>query len=187
MSKFILLFFVAIFFTLISCGGQNKSLASMEQTKDKTSSLTFGWFNGSCFATTKSNLRAETEILVIVLGDPQSISSAKVVEPAKVQDCPPLSSDRRERNESEGLRFYKVKSDQIFNLAIGVVGNVSRTSILGGVVHLDLDNDGTFERFTHCATSDGISFDIWGSRPYEQKPIWSGFYYLGYDVERNCP
>ncbi len=147
----------------------------------------FGWLDSHCFAVQQSNLSSETEILVVILDDPQTFSFAQIVGPASAQRCGPLASDRRERNESEGLHFYEVKSDQSFDLAIGVIGEISEPKIMNQRMQADVGGDGTIERFSHCATSDGISFDVWASAPYEQAPIWSGFYYLGYDVERNCP
>jgi hypothetical protein len=185
MSNLKLLLVIAVF-TLVSCA-QFKDSSATEQVENKTAASIFGWFDGSCFATMENNLSPDTEILVVVLDDPQILSAAKVVGPANAQMCGPMSSDRRQQNESGGLSFYQVKSDHTFGLAIGVVGAVARASIINDVVMADLGNDGIFERFTHCATNEGISFDIWASTPYEQNPLWSGYYYLGYDVERNCP
>lgn len=185
MLKLKILFFIVLF-TLVSCALSRES-ALTEQAKDKTTAEILGWFDGTCFATSESNLDQGTEIFVVMLDDPQSISVAKVIGPANPKTCGPLSADRREQNKSEGLSFYEVKSDDVFGLAIGVIGEVSQPKIKKGVVQADLGNDGTVERFTLCATNDGISFDIWASTPYEVDPIWSGHYYLGYDVERTCP
>jgi len=98
-----------------------------------------------------------------------------------------VSADRRKHNLSEGVSFYEVKSAKVFDFAIGVVGDVSEPRVKEGVVHVGIGSDGIFERFTFCATSEGLSFNVWASAPFEKDPVWSGYYYLGYDVERTCP
>lgn len=173
-------------FTLLSCT-HFKSEFPNEQATHKAAATVFGWFDGNCFATMRGDLKLDADIFVVNLDAPQTVSSAKVVDMAKAETCGPLSSDRRQQNESEGLKFYTVKSDHALALAIGVVGELPQSSIIDGSVQADIGNDGSFESFSYCATSEGLSFDIWPSTPYEQEPVWSGYYYLGYDIERNCP
>jgi len=48
-------------------------------------------------------------------------------------------------------------------------------------------NDDLPDSFSYCAASEGISFDAWSAIPYKSKNLWSGYYYLGYDIESNCP
>jgi hypothetical protein len=55
--------------------------------------------------------------------------------------------------------------------------------VKGGI---DLTGDGTAETFTQCSTSEGISFSVWSGKPYAGEPLWSGYYYLGYDTEVIC-
>jgi hypothetical protein len=38
-----------------------------------------------------------------------------------------------------------------------------------------------------CVTSEGVKFSAWEGEPYRGTPLWSDYYYLGYDVEPNCP
>lgn len=179
------LFLIAVF-SLISCESFRES-SLKDHANDKAMAEMFGWFDGNCFAIASKSLSPGTEIFVVTLDSPQSISSVKVVGSANEQRCGPLSPDRRAQNISEGLSFYEVKPDDGIGLAIGVIGEISQPKTREGVVQADLGNDGTFERFTLCATNEGLSFDIWTSTPYEHEPIWSGYYYLGYDVERTCP
>jgi hypothetical protein len=68
------------------------------------------------------------------------------------------------------------------DLGIGVTGEARRVD--GG---LDLDGDGTPENFTQCSISEGVSFGVWRGTPYQGVALWSGYYYLGYDTEANCP
>lgn len=187
MLKLKVLFYTVVFtLALVSCAPSEKSILT-ENKVDKADTVLFGWFDHGCFATLKKNLSQGTKIFVVTLDDPQLISSAKVIGPANPQNCGPLAADRRQQNESEGLSFYEIKSADTFGLAIGVIGEVSHAKVKNGVVRAELGNDGTFERFTLCATSEGLSFGVWALKPYEGKAIWSGYYYLGYDVERTCP
>jgi len=137
--------------------------------------------------TSEKNINPGTDILLVLLNEPQSVSTAKVVEPANSKTCGPLAEERRERNISEGESFYEVKSSTVYYLAIGVIGDVSQPKVENGLVLADIGNDGNFERFTLCATSEGLSFGIWNSKPYTNKPVWFGYYYLGYDVDSTCP
>ena len=178
--------FFIVLFALASCATRDEPTL-VESLKEKINTEIYGWFDGDCFATLEKNLSPETEILVVLLDDPPSISLAKIIGPANLQTCGPLSNDRREQNEADGLSFYEVESQKELGLAIGIIGKVSQPKIINGVVRADIGNNGITEHFTLCATNDGISFDIWVSKPYEKSRIWSGFYYLGYDVERTCP
>jgi len=94
--------------------------------------------------------------------------------------CAPLMQDRRRSNSQ--WSFYELRLSGKADLGIGVTGNVTRAN--GGI---DLDGDGVPEKFTQCATSEGVSFRAWNGMPYQGKPLWTGYYYLGYDTEANCP
>jgi len=55
-------------------------------------------------------------------------------------------------------------------LASGIIDDVYLIKIKAGKVYADLGNDGTLEQFSLCATNDGISFDVWSSKPYNGSP-----------------
>ena len=146
-----------------------------------------GWFDGLCFASHSTQIESGTRLSVITVDEPQKVYSAIIVGPADIRNCGPLAKERREINEAGGLHFYNVTSTDTINLAIGLIADNLKFITINSHVLSDINNDGKLNRFTHCATSEGISFDIWNSKPYKEKPLWSGYYYLGYDVERNCP
>ena len=81
-----------------------------------------------------------------------------------------------------GLEVRAQLLHQAVDLGIGVLGETK--VVQGGI---DLTGDGRPETFTQCATSEGVSFRVWSGTPYQGLPLWSGYYYLGYDVEANCP
>lgn len=180
------LLFMCIAIFLGSCE-QLKDESTEVSTKDILGQEVFGWFHGACFATSQSNLSKGTRIFVVVLNDPQSTLKATIRGLATVKNCTPLTPDRQKQNHLQGLFFYETNLESSFDLAIGVIGEVSQPHIGGKIIKADIGNNGVVEYFTHCATAEGISFSIRNSTPYETKPLWSGYYYLGYDVERTCP
>jgi len=179
------LFYVSLF-AFASCDRFQQ--ADLNEPSDhKIYKTSFGFLHNRCFVTSGKNISPGTDILLVLLNKPQSVSRAKVVGPANSKTCGPLAEDRHERNIFEGESFYEVKSSAEYDLAIGIIGDVSQSKVENGLVLADIGNDGNFERFTLCATSEGISFGIWNSKPYTDKPVWTGYYYLGYDVDRTCP
>ena len=146
-----------------------------------------GWIDSNCFAVTEKNLAKGTEIFIVTLDGPQAITSASIIGPANMDSCGPLAADRRTHNISQGLSFYEIKPAKPLGTAIGVVGRVTNAKVKNESVLADIDADGKSEQFSMCATSEGLSFDVWKSAPFKTKALWSGYYYLGYDVERTCP
>ena len=95
--------------------------------------------------------------------------------------CPALLQDRRKPNESK-WSFYELQLPAPVDVGIGIAGQVN--IVTGG---LDLNGDGVPEKFTQCASSEGIWFRVWSGPPYQGTPLWSGYYYLGYDTDVTCP
>ena len=146
-----------------------------------------GWLDSNCFAVAKKGLPNGTELFVVTLDGPQAVASATIIGPANAESCGPMAADRREYNLSQGLSFYDIKSSTPFGTAIGILAKVTNAKVSNENVLADINNDGKPEQFSMCATSEGLSFDVWKSAPFKTKALWSGYYYLGYDVERTCP
>ena len=95
-------------------------------------------------------------------------------------------------NAEDDKSFYliskpkKIQAEATVNFGIAVVFD-ARGSLLPVSEMIDLNNDGLPDSFSYCATSEGISFDAWSAIPYKSKNLWSGYYYLGYDIQSNCP
>jgi len=141
-----------------------------------------GWVTGSCLATANQALAAGTPIAVVSLADKVSIAEGRVVgRTTSEAACPALMQERRKINESK-WSFYELTLPAPVDLGIAVTGGSKVAP--GGI---DLTGDGMPEQFTQCATSEGVSFRVWSGTPYQGVPIWSGYYYLGYDVEATCP
>ena len=162
-----------------SVRGQNDTrvAASLEST--------IGWLHKGCFAVKNDALQPKAALVVVKLDEPQTTVPATIVEKTvSSRLCPALLPDRKATNTARGLSFYEVafQDQQSVELGIGIVGAPTV-----GSTGIDVNKDGKPERFTQCATSEGISFGVWGVIWYEGKPLWSGYYYLGYDTQANCP
>ena len=147
-----------------------------------------GWLHGDCLAIDNAGLPEGASLTMIKFGEKQSVAKAKVLRPAQSgDDCPALLEDRRETNAREGRAFYKISPPNGGELAIGILDLRNKIHRKKGHVSVDVNNDGHRDVFTRCSTSEGVSFNVWTHHAYEGKPLWSGYYYLGYDTEANCP
>ena len=177
--------------TAVSLGCRSEPSASPPQQAGAPPSTTaqsiplemrVGWVTGSCLATANKTLTAGSTVTVVSMDDKSTIVDGRVIGGATSDaTCPALLQDRRKQNESK-WSFYELKLAAAVDLGIGVAGDTN--VVQGGI---DLTGDGTPEKFTQCSTSEGVSFRVWGGTPYQGLPLWSGYYYLGYDVEANCP
>ena len=98
--------------------------------------------------------------------------------------CAPLLEDRRAVNAAGGRVFYHLDLPESSSIALGV-GVVGVTPRPGD--GLDIDGNGKAEQFTHCTTSEGISFGAWAGTPYQSEQLWKGYEHLGYDTDPDCP
>jgi hypothetical protein len=57
----------------------------------------------------------------------------------------------------------------------------------GELPQLDIDGDGVIERFSSCASSEGLHLTVSSGEPPKGVEIWHAYYYLGYDTEADCP
>jgi hypothetical protein len=140
-----------------------------------------GWVNGSCLAIMNSALPAAAAVTVVALDDAPAIIAGTIVgATTSSKVCAPLLDDRRRSNDK--WSFYEVRLDGKADVGIGVAGHVTRVD-----EGIDLTGDGMPEQFTKCTTAEGLSFRVWSGKPYTGIPVWSGYYYLGYDTEADCP
>jgi hypothetical protein len=72
-------------------------------------------------------------------------------------------------------------------MAVGLVSAVVNARIVNHIVEFDLNNDGIAEHAGMCLTSEGVQFYISSSSVFDDKALWSDYYYLGYDNKPTCP
>jgi hypothetical protein len=177
----------------MSCGcrGQDSAPPPAPPAAATTSSVTasaaplgmrLGWVTGSCLAIANQSLPPGSPITVASLDDKAAIVDGRVGGvTASEAICPALLPDRRVHNASK-WSFYELKLSAPVDLGIGVIGEAR--AVTGG---LDLNGNGAPEKFTQCASSEGVWFRVWSGPAYQGTPLWSGYYYLGYDTEVTCP
>ena len=133
--------------------------------------LATGWLHGNCLA----------------LGEVQQVVTAKVTGRADgAGECLALLDDRRHANLASGLAFYTIDVDAEMELGIGVV-QTAGSRALTVMELLDTNGDGRRDGFGRCSTSEGVRFSVWADKVGLGTPLWTGYYYLGYDTEADCP
>src|SRR5688572_12934529 len=135
-----------------------------------------GLVSGSCLAIANKDLRVGSGITVVSLDEKELVIDGRVIKrTAPGAKCPTLVQEQQPS-------FYELKLPMTVGQGIAVIGATKLRH--GGI---DLTGDGIPEQFTWCSTSEGFSFEVWAGKPYVGSPLWSGYYYLGFDVEPNCP
>lgn len=140
----------------------------------------FGWVTSGCLAISSDSITSGTTVTVMALDDDKTTVTEALVTGRGTADrkCPVRPAAA---TGDTNLRFYTLSSP--IDVGIAMVGPVSRKN--GGV---DVNGDGHADQFTKCTASEGISFAVWTSgRPHVGEPFWSGYEYLGYDLEPDCP
>ena len=149
-----------------------------------------GWFQGPCLAISNSHLAQGTSVALVVTGEPQKIQPARILEPTtSATTCKALLPDRAKTNATPGVAFYALETTNVgaADMGIGIVEPPAAPAIADGLARADLLRDGQSEVFTSCATSEGIKFAVWTAKSYQGDPRWSGYDYLGYDMQPTCP
>lgn len=149
-------------------------------------SQSIGWLHGGCIALPEADVAVGTGVVLVSL-----VGTEQQVMPARIQgrtdspdDCPALLEDRRRTNLANGLSFYRVEPAPA-EMAIGVLSGSSPPADPGEV--LDTNRDGRRDIFSQCTTAEGVQFSVWAKAVGQGEPLWRGYYYLGYDVESDCP
>lgn len=149
-----------------------------------------GWFQGPCLAVSNQHLAAGTPVALILTGEPQKIQPARILEPTtSPATCKALLPGRAATNATTGITFYALGGGSLgaTDTGIGIAEAPTGLTVVNGLAQVDLDQDGRSEVFSSCTTSEGIRFAVWTGKTYQGEPRWSGYYYLGYDLQPTCP
>jgi len=149
-----------------------------------------GWFQGPCLAISNQHLARGTSVALVVTGDPQKVQLARNLDQTTdPTTCKALMQGRAKMNAKPGLSFYALEAGSVgsTDMGIGIVEPPASLAVVNGLARVDLDQDGQSEVFSSCATSEGIKFAVWTGKAYQGEPHWSGYYYLGYDLQPTCP
>ncbi len=149
-----------------------------------------GWFQGPCLAIPNQHLARGTSVALVIMGEPQKVQQARSLEQTTdPKTCKALIEGRATMNTKPGMFFYALEAGSVgpTDMGIGIVEPPARVAVVNGLAQVDLDQDGQSEVFSSCATSEGIKFAVWTGRANQREPRWSGYYYLGYDLQPTCP
>jgi hypothetical protein len=191
---------VVVFFTLSFITGCQKSDESTMQNSHPESeskppsvfdfNKNIGWLHGTCLAITNDNLISGSKVILVVLGDPQTLIKTTIQGVASAESgCFALFEDRVANNQKKNRSFYSVKlpDSESNTMAIGIVGEDIDITATNNKVNADLNSDGVAEAFGSCQTREGMKFFVWSGGANQGAPLWSDYYYLGYDLQPNCP
>ena len=178
--------FLSAFLLAAACN--NKSNVNGDAQHQFDINTQAGGVHGRCLAIKNKDIKNGENINLIVFDTEQELFHGKVLNKVSdLQTCPALFDDRKDINQSEGYSFYTIATDKKIELAIGLLDNGSKLEKSNKKITGDINRDGKPDFFTQCASSEGIHFGIWSEKPFAGEALWSGYYYLGYDIEPNCP
>ena len=170
----------------VCCALVSACVADDTLVRDTEADHATGWLHGNCLALDDAEVRAGSPVAVVGLGEVQQVVTAKVTGKADgAGECLALLDDRRHANLASGLAFYTIDVDPEMELGIGVV-QTAGSRALTVMELLDTNGDGRRDIFSHCATSEGVRFSVWAEEVGRGAPLWTGYYYLGYDMEADC-
>ncbi|MEK7348384.1 MAG: hypothetical protein AABZ94_05885 [Candidatus Eisenbacteria bacterium] len=73
-------------------------------------------------------------------------------------------------------------------IGIGIVAPRAAFVIREGHVESDVDADGMIERYSECASFEGVHFQIWeGRAPFQGEFVARFYYYVPYALDPTCP
>ncbi len=153
-----------------------------------------------CLVIKNSELEPGTPVTIMTFDDEDRFLTDRVLDlrltgtivgkTASDVNCPPLYDTRGGGNKDDGVSFYALALDDgpLMNpeetvFGIGVLGRPAEDAD-----PIDLDADGFPDSFTACKYYEGFEYVVWSGAPYEGEPVWSSYYYLGYETEEiECP
>lgn len=166
----------------------HSSVGSSQQSASFDFNRHIGWIHGGCLAIKHTELRPGMVVQVITVGSPQRGLKATVTGVATSDSgCLALLPDRMKINQKNGRSFYMLDLQEQANLiAVGLVDYGAELFDVNGTLRMDIDHDGNLETAVSCQTSEGIKFSLAPVDRSDATPVWSDYYYLGYDTKPTC-
>jgi hypothetical protein len=175
---------------LLSCASCRRTEPAPAPTAAFPFAERLGWLHGTCLAISNPKLAGGTPVTLVIMGDPQKVESARIdAKPASPETCQALLPARAQSNAKQGMTFYTLEAKDLHptEMGIGIVESPAEPKIVNGLARVDLALKGQSAVFSSCATTEGIKFGVWPGKAYQGEPLWSAYYYLGYDQHPNCP
>ncbi len=187
LSRQLIIIVLSLF--LSACQDKNASKADANKKESVNFNNHIGWLHNNCLAIKNPGLNSGEKINIIAFKKKQQLYTGSITNKTDTgTSCPQLFEDRKAINVAEGYSFYTIKSDaKKIDIGIGLVGINPTLQKTNNNITGDINGDTLQDYFTQCSSSEGIHFNIWSNKPYKGKAIWTAYYYLGYDLEPNCP
>ncbi len=176
----ILLFISAAAF-LGSCSAEQSS----PKQPQSFSAQNTGWVVNDCLVIENSNLRG-TSVQYVALDHLPLTGTLEVVKLASEKDCKMLTAQQSDKDIAGNYSTYTLNKS-LDGLAVASTNKTFYAEKKDELIKVKIAEQSSLHPLTMCATAEGLSFDIWVDEPFQSQAIWSGYYYLGYDVDRTCP
>ena len=129
---------------------------------------------------------------VIRIEHPQSVVSAKVVEPV---DCPDSKNSALGdlviySATNKTMSRYQIelasKRDELhFHLGIAIVNNSNNVTVKNGIAELEMPGKAPL-RFRQCTGNESLHLAAWEGKPLVGKRVWHAYQHLLYDTVPTC-
>lgn len=184
----------SILFLFAGCENSSKKMNTGQSTEHKiipnNLKESIGWIHGTCLAIRNGKLKPGATVQIVQLSNPQKIFNAKLMGIVDSNSqCLALLSNRAKINKQDGRYFYNLdfnKESQNI-MSVGLIGPALKAKNVNHTVELDLNDDGIREHVSMCLTNEGVQFYISSYHVFDEKALWSDYYYLGYDNQPTCP
>ncbi|THJ32176.1 hypothetical protein E8K88_13085 [Lampropedia aestuarii] len=160
----------ATLISLVGCAVQTQSTAGQQENTFGVQE-NIGWTDAACLAIKNATLVPAQTVWWLETNQLRPARRLQVVAQSADPDvCAALSPGRAEVNQGAGYSFYALSA------------NAAELDF--GIAFLEQAASAQYEA-TSCVTSEGVAFEAKTHNRSEEP--WSGYYYLGYDVESTCP
>ena len=137
----------------------------------------------NCLTIANDTLAAGTRLLTVSTRLPQTLDSAVVVA-RRNRPCSELG-DERGHAMIDNASYYHIQLADTMAEDAPTVVLATRNAVLfvqDSIVLGDLDGDSDPERFEECTSNEGVHYFVFTGGVQR----WHAYYYVPYDLERNC-
>ena len=99
--------------------------------------------------------------------------------------CPPERGGHGIDIELKDRTVLDGRAAAVETIAVGVIASGEGVHLLGRD-SVDLDGDGSPERFASCTSTEGVHLTVWSGPVGESARLWHTYVYLGFDTEPTC-
>ena len=173
------------------CSKDKVQAVPLKESKEQTVfeyNRHIGWIHGRCLAIKRADLHKGAVVQIVTLTSPQQVVKSAVTDVATSDSgCLALLPDRSKINQKKGRSFYMLElPPKTEFMAIALLDYEGELLSKDDMIHIDLNHDGNQETAYSCQTSEGLKFFLTSIHEPGSTPIWSDYYYLGYDTKPTC-